>query len=85
MRRRCKSFWHGDAAAGVFCLFVLCSLVGALASPAVFAAEAPAPLLKAGKPVDWWFVFKFNSTVFPNCSNREEDVRTCTFDPPTQR
>jgi hypothetical protein len=82
MRRRCKSFWHGDAAAGVFCLLVLCSLVGALASPAVFAAEAPAPLLKAGKPVDWWFVFKFNSTVFPNCSNREEDVRTCTFDPP---
>ena len=26
-----------------------------------YAADAPAPLLKKGQPVDWWFVFKLNS------------------------
>ena len=27
--------------------------------------DAPAPLLQKGHPVDWWFVFKFNSAAFP--------------------
>ena len=27
------------------------------------------PLLKAGQPVDWWFVFKFNAGSFPGCSD----------------
>ena len=31
------------------------------------AAGAPAPLLQDGKPVDWWFVFKFNAKSFPQC------------------
>jgi hypothetical protein len=33
------------------------------------------PLLQQGKPVDWWFVFKFNSAAFPECDGK----RTCTF------
>ena len=31
------------------------------------AGIAPAPLLEGGHPVDWWFVFKFNSKAFPDC------------------
>jgi hypothetical protein len=31
------------------------------------ASNAPVPLLSAGHPVDWWFVFKFNATNFPGC------------------
>ena len=27
----------------------------------------PTPLLGEGKPVDWWFVFKFNAANFPGC------------------
>ena len=26
---------------------------------------APAPLVSAGKPVDWWFAFKFNAATYP--------------------
>jgi Deoxyribonuclease II len=33
-----------------------------------FSQTAPVPLLKNGHPVDWWFVFKFNSGVFPGCA-----------------
>lgn len=39
---------------------------------------APYPLLAAGHPVDWWFVFKLNSQAFPQCGNG--DTRTCPFD-----
>lgn len=42
-----------------------------------WAADAPAPLLKAGHPVDWWFVFKLNSKAFPGCGAGV--TRTCTF------
>ena len=31
-------------------------------------AATPAPLLAAGKPVDWWFAFKFNAASFPGCN-----------------
>ena len=41
------------------------------------ASAAPAPLLQAGKPVDWWFVFKFNSEAFPACGNAAQ--RACPF------
>ena len=37
---------------------------------------APAPLLKKGHPVDWWFVFKFNAATFPGCGGPE---RACLF------
>src|SRR5258708_2635008 len=46
------------------------------------AADAPAPLLEKGKPVDWWFVYKFNAQTFPLCGPEKEDdasERTCPF------
>ena len=39
--------------------------------------NAPVPLLSAGHPVDWWFVFKFNSGAFPGCGGSA--TRTCPF------
>lgn len=40
-------------------------------------SAAPAPLLSQGHPVDWWFVFKFNSAKFPGCAAKAE--RACLF------
>lgn len=40
-------------------------------------ADAPTPLIAEDKPVDWWFVFKFNAKSFPGCSN--EAKRQCLF------
>jgi len=48
-----------------------------LSLAAAVAADAPMPLLKQGQPVDWWFVFKFNSASFPGCGGGEE--RVCRF------
>jgi len=39
--------------------------------------EAPAPLVKKGHPVKWWFVFKLNSAAFPGCAGRA--IRQCLF------
>ncbi len=39
--------------------------------------ESLLPLLAKGHPVDWWFVFKFNSSSFPECS--EGATRACLF------
>ncbi len=39
--------------------------------------SAPVPLLSTGHPVDWWFVFKFNSKAFPGCGGTA--TRTCPF------
>src|ERR1700730_9207022 len=39
--------------------------------------NAPEPLLSAGHPVNWWFVFKFNSKAFPGCGGGA--TRTCPF------
>ena len=39
--------------------------------------SAPAPLLSTGHPVDWWFVFKFNTKAFPGCGGTA--TRTCPF------
>jgi hypothetical protein len=38
---------------------------------------SPTPLLAQGHPVDWWFVFKFNSAAFPGCAGGA--VRMCPF------
>ena len=38
------------------------------------AVTAPAPLLQKGHPVDWWFVFKLNST-FPECGGTTRECR----------
>jgi hypothetical protein len=40
-------------------------------------SSAPGPLLAKGHPVDWWFVFKFNSASFPKCGGTA--VRSCSF------
>jgi hypothetical protein len=40
-------------------------------------AGTPAPLLSQGRPVDWWFVFKFNSAIFSGCASGA--TRTCLF------
>jgi hypothetical protein len=61
-------------------------LAGLLASLTIFQsiapltaqpASAPAPLLKSGQPVDWWFVFKFNAGSFPGCGGGAQ--RACLF------
>lgn len=41
------------------------------------APGAPVPLLAKGHPVDWWFVFKLNSAVFPGCGGGA--ARSCIF------
>src|SRR5262244_3756764 len=41
--------------------------------------DGPEPRLKAGEPVDWWFVFKFNTKSFPGCPGNNEDERQCPF------
>lgn len=43
------------------------------------AADAPKPLIRDGQPVDWWFVFKFNTASFPRCSSSTEEERVCPF------
>lgn len=40
-------------------------------------STAPAPLLQTGQPVDWWFVFKFNTASLPSCASGA--VRACIF------
>jgi hypothetical protein len=52
------------------CLSVVLVCAGA-------AAEPPAPLVEKGKPVDWWFVFKFNAVTFPGCAGKAK--RACIF------
>ena len=41
------------------------------------AQSPPQPLLNADKPVDWWFVFKFNAATGPGCSGKK--LPTCIF------
>src|SRR5437870_1156313 len=42
-----------------------------------YSADAPAPLLKQGQPVEWWFVFKLNSATGPACAAGAQ--RACIF------
>jgi TIR domain/Deoxyribonuclease II len=42
-----------------------------------WSSPSPAPLLAAGRPADWWFVYKFNAASFPGCGNNIE--RSCPF------
>ncbi len=39
--------------------------------------DSPTPLLSVGHPVDWWFVFKFNTKAFPGCGDAA--LRMCPF------
>ena len=59
-----------------FALVLLVSINPAC-GPSSPAPSAPAPLLSAGHPVDWWFVFKFNSANFPGCGGAA--MRVCPF------
>jgi hypothetical protein len=64
----------------VLLLFVLFNPACVPSDPAPSApasTSAPVPLLAAGHPVDWWFVFKFNSDNFPEC--RGTATRVCLF------
>jgi Deoxyribonuclease II len=38
---------------------------------------SPVPLISKEKPVDWWFVFKFNTAAFPGCGGGA--TRQCIF------
>ena len=42
-----------------------------------YAADAPTPYIDTGKPVDWWFAFKFNTKSAPHC--RGDANRACLF------
>jgi hypothetical protein len=59
--------------------FSICLFGLPASSPPAYGApdDPPAPLLAKGKPVDWWFVFKFNSASFPGCAAKAE--RQCRF------
>jgi hypothetical protein len=60
-------------------LAVLAFCARDLASPPANAADAPVPLLENNKPVDWWFVYKFNAKTFPSCDKDEDADRECPF------
>src|SRR6266581_1472090 len=57
---------------------IRCSLAFLLlAASLAYAASGPSPLLADGQPVDWWFVFKFNTDSFPGCGGTAQ--RACLF------
>lgn len=45
--------------------------------PGLPACIGPSPLLEKGHEVNWWFVFKFNSKVFPGCGGNAKP--SCPF------
>ncbi|MEA2930566.1 MAG: hypothetical protein QOG38_2994 [Hyphomicrobiales bacterium] len=51
----------------------------ALPAGALAADPAPVPLLAKEKPVDWWFVFKFNASKFAGCGKDVPGDRDCRF------
>jgi hypothetical protein len=68
-----KSRIHFSCALIITLLMLFCGRDHAV----VQAAGAPQPFLAKGHPVDWWFVFKFNSATFPDCG--AEIARQCIF------
>lgn len=61
------------------CLAVLPGLPGPVGYAVAAGESVPAPLLKEGRPVDWWFAFKFNSKSFPGCGGGNGENRACPF------
>jgi hypothetical protein len=49
----------------------------AYAQGSTAGSTTPTPLVRAGKAVDWWFVFKFNAKSFPGCGGVART--TCAF------
>jgi hypothetical protein len=58
---------------GLLCLAIAAWYV----APYWSTATTPVPLLAAGQPADWWFVYKFNAAAFPGCGG--DIQRVCTF------
>jgi hypothetical protein len=58
-------------------VLVLLTIGWTLSQSAGWAAGALTPLLAAGHAVDWWFVFKLNSSTFPGCGAGA--ARMCPF------
>lgn len=46
---------------------------------ALAQSPTPTPLLTRDKPVDWWFVFKFNAKAFPGCATPTLNTNSCLF------
>src|SRR5258708_36019076 len=59
-------------------LFVVLVAFAALSSAPGIAGDAPVPLLDKDHPVDWRFVFKFNTASFPACGANAQ--RACIFE-----
>ena len=53
------------------------AITASCGAPGLPACTTPSPLLQKGRPVDWWFVFKFNAAVFPGCGGGV--TRACLF------
>ena len=67
---RVQSFLH--------LLFIAIPIVISLFTVSGYAQSPPAPLLQKGaSPVDWWFIFKFNTKFFPGCETNAK--RACIF------
>jgi len=66
----------GFSLAILFALLTFSSGYRLRAEHSTTAQASPAPLLSRGHPVDWWFVFKLNSKVFPECGGA---ARQCQF------
>ena len=63
----------------VVILAILVSVPGIVGTPGYAAVGGPTPVLEKGKPVDWWFVFKFNAHAFPGCGGEGDQQRECPF------
>src|ERR1700729_2823451 len=64
----------------VLFVIALVTVISGYPRPVVHAADStdpPVPLLSKGHSVDWWFVFKFNSSAFPGCG--DDAARSCPF------
>jgi hypothetical protein len=49
----------------LYSLFIAIPFVVSVFTASGYAQSAPAPLLQKGaSPVDWWFIFKFNTKFF---------------------
>jgi hypothetical protein len=75
---RCRNWMRAALAIG--CLSAAIGWLPDQVGHALSAEEAPPqPLLAKGQPVDWWFVFKFNSSkTFAGCGP-DTGKRTCIF------
>ncbi len=47
--------------------------------PIAYGQTDPTPLVASTQPVDWWFVFKFNTASFPQCGGVPAGPRVCPF------